>query len=116
MIALLVCSINLYASDIDVNDVYEIQNTNVTQVECDSVYISFDDLRIVNSKLIELNYEKEINDKLRKVIDNDKVIINNYKALNEKVNKDCKKAILQRNIFIGVGVATTICAILCIIL
>ena len=71
----------------------------------DSVLISYDDLRIVNSKLTELKYEKEINAKLREVVDNDKVIIDNYKSLNDNINTSYKKMKLQRNIFIGVAAA-----------
>ena len=67
----------------------------------DSVLISYDDLRIANSKLIELDYEKKINNKLRSIITNDSIIIKDYKVLNERINKDCKKAISQRNIMFG---------------
>ena len=68
----------------------------------DSVLISYDDIRIVNSKLIQLKYEKEINDSLRVIIKNDDKIIkeynNNIKTLNANINKTIK----QRNI-IGLG-------------
>ena len=68
----------------------------------DSVLISYDDIRIVNAKLIQLKYEKEINDSLRVIIKNDDKIIkeynNNIKSLNANINKTIK----QRNI-IGLG-------------
>lgn len=68
----------------------------------DSVLISYDDIRVVNSKLIQLKYEKEINDSLRVIIKNDDKIIkeynNNIKSLNANINKTIK----QRNI-IGLG-------------
>lgn len=68
----------------------------------DSVLISYKDLRIVNAKLIQLKYEKEINDSLRVIINNDDKIIkeynNNIKILNTNINKVIK----QRNI-IGLG-------------
>ena len=68
----------------------------------DSVLISYDDIRIVNAKLIQLKYEKEINDSLRVIIKNDNKIIkeynNNIKSLNTNINKTIK----QRNI-IGLG-------------
>lgn len=68
----------------------------------DSVIISYDDIRVVNAKLIQLKYEKEINDSLRVIIKNDDKIIkeynNNIKSLNANINKSIK----QRNI-IGLG-------------
>lgn len=68
----------------------------------DSVLISYDDIRTVNAKLIQLKYEKEINDSLRVIIKNDDKIIkeynNNIKSLNANINKTIK----QRNI-IGLG-------------
>lgn len=65
--------------------------------------ISYDDLRIVNSKLVELNYEKKANIALRKIIANDSIIIKDYTDLTNRLNKDCKKAIKQRNVTIGIG-------------
>ena len=68
----------------------------------DSVLISYNDIRVVNAKLIQLKYEKEINDSLRVIIKNDDKIIkeynNNIKSLNTSINKTIK----QRNI-IGLG-------------
>lgn len=103
MIVLLSCSINLLASNINMNCAYlstggvVVENTIVK----DSVLVSYNDLRLANSKLIELNYEKKINNKLRSIITNDSIIIEDYKVLNERINKDCKKAISQRNIMFG---------------
>lgn len=98
MIVLLNCSINLLANN-DNKDSHiptgEVVNRN------DSVLISYDDLRLANSKLIELEYERQINNNLRSVIANDSIIIRNYKTINQNINKDCKKAIHQRNIAIG---------------
>lgn len=77
----------------------------------DSVLISYGDIRIVNSKLIELKYEKEINDSLRVIINNDDKIIkeynNNIKSLNTKI----KKVTTQRNI-IGIGGIVSILALI----
>lgn len=77
----------------------------------DSVLISYDDIRIVNSKLIQLKYEKEINDSLRVIINNDDKIIkeynNNIKSLNTKI----KKVTTQRNI-IGIGGIVSILALI----
>ena len=79
----------------------------------DSVLISYDDIRTVNAKLIQLKYEKEINDSLRVIIKNDDKIIkeynNNIKSLNTNINKTIK----QRNI-IGLGGLVIITALICI--
>lgn len=98
MIVLLNCSINLLA-----NNEYNQHNTSTGDVifSKDSVLVSYNDLRLANSKLIELNYEKQINNNLRNVISNDSIIIMDYKRINKQLNKDCKKAIRQRNVAIS---------------
>lgn len=105
-IVLLCYSTSLYANDSNYFPTGEV----VEQV--DSVLISYDDLRVVNSKLIELKYEKEINTNLKQVIINDSIIIKNYSNLNNRLNNDCKVAIRQRNICLGVGIIAIICSIL----
>lgn len=101
MIALLGYSTNLYASN-------QIDSLNLSTgkvfIPEDSVLISYDDLRIVNSKLIQLDYEKQINANLHTIIKNDSIVIKDYKLLNDRISKNCKKVIRQRNIAIG-GVA-----------
>lgn len=68
----------------------------------DSVLISYDDIRVVNAKLIQLKYEKEINDSLRVIIKNDNKIIKEYNNNIKSLNTNINKAIKQRNI-IGLG-------------
>lgn len=99
MIALLGCSINLLANNTDVDSLHSSTGERV-QLK-DSVLISYDDLRLANSKLIELEYEKQINTNLRNIISNDSIVIQDYQVLNERINKDCKKVIRQRNIAIS---------------
>lgn len=99
MIVLLGCSINLLANNTNVDNLH-LSTGDVVQPN-DSILISYDDLRLANSKLIELEYEKQINNNLRSVISNDSIVIRDYQILNEKINKDCKKAIRQRNIAIS---------------
>lgn len=101
MIVLLNCSINLYAN----ND--EHSSTGVLSNQ-DSTLISYDDLRIVNSKLIELNYQKEINEHLKSVVVNDSIIIADYQKLNNEISKDCVKLRRERN----AGIIVSIIAIL----
>ena len=98
MIALLGYSTNLYASN--QTDFLNLSMGKVFIPE-DSVLISYNDLRIVNSKLIQLDYEKQINANLRTIIKNDSIIIKDYQVLNNSINKNRKKAVRQRNIAIG---------------
>lgn len=93
MIALLNCSINLFANDNAILPTGERHNSN------DSVLISYDDLRIANSKLIQLQYEKEINNELRNVVHNDSIVISEYEKENIKLKNDNDKAIKDKNTY-----------------
>lgn len=114
MIVLLSCSISLLASNKDMKCSYlstggvVVENPSVK----DSVLVSYDDLRLANSKLIELDYEKKINTTLRSIIVNDSIIIQHYKNNNTLLNKSYKKAIRQRNIAIGGGIIFSIVTLL----
>ena len=77
----------------------------------DSVLISYDDIRIVNSKLIQLKYEKEINDSLKVIINNDDKIIKEYNNNIKSFNTKIKKVTTQRNI-IGIGGIVSILALI----
>ena len=112
MIALLGYSTNLYANN--QTDVLNLSTGEVFIPE-DSVLISYNDLRIVNSKLIQLDYEKQINANLRTIIKNDSIVIKDYKLLNDRISKNCKKAVRQRNITIGAGVLFFISSILLLV-
>ena len=112
MIALLGYSTNLYAN----NQVDSLNlSTGDVFIPEDSVLISYDDLRIVNSKLIQLDYEKQINANLRTIIKNDSIVIKDYKLLNDRISKNCKKVVRQRNIAIGTGVLFFISSILLLV-
>lgn len=80
----------------------------------DSVLISYKDIRIVNSKLIELKYEKEINDSLRVIINNDDKIIKAYNNNIKSLNAEIKKVTTQRNI-IGIGGIISILSLIILI-
>ena len=112
MIALLGYSTNLYASN--QTDVLNLSTGEIFIPE-DSVLISYNDLRIVNSKLIQLDYEQQINANLRTIIKNDSIVIKDYKLLNDRISKNCKKAVRQRNITIGAGVLFFISSILLLV-
>lgn len=111
MIVLLSYSINSYGNTINNSSTGEL-------IQKDSVLISYDDLRTVNYKLIELNYEKESNIILRKIIRNDSLIIDTLTIDNiklnseiEKLNRLNKKYKKQRNIVFNVGLISTIITI-----
>ena len=112
MIVLLSCFINSYGNTINNSSTGELEQK-------DSVLISYDDLRIVNCKLIELNYERESNTILRKIIRNDSIIIDTLTIDNTKLNSEIetlnklnKKYKKQRNIVFNVGLISTIATIL----
>ena len=85
----------------------------------DSVLIAYDDLRKVNGKLIELEYEKEINNNLRNIIHNDSIAISNLKSGIDRVSADAdkrvKKAKKERNIAGGVGIVAIVLLIISIL-
>ena len=112
MIALLGYSTNLYASN--TTDSLNLSTGELVIPE-DSVLISYNDLRIVNSKLIQLDYEQQINANLRTIIKNDSIIIKDYQVLNNRINKNRKKVVRQRNIAIGTGVLFFISSILLLV-
>lgn len=108
MIVLLSCSIGLSGSNQYISSTGGLVNQ-------DSVNVSIDDLRIVNSKLVELKYEKEANKILRNIVHNDSCIIDdNNKTINQlktKVNKVTK----QRNVIGVAGAASIILFIISIL-
>ena len=85
----------------------------------DSILIAYDDLRKVNGKLIELEYEKKINNNLRNIIHNDSIAIDNLKSGIDRVyseaDKRVKKAKKERNIAGGVGIVAIVLLIISIL-
>ena len=115
MIVLLGCFINSYGNTINNSSTGELEQK-------DSVLISYNDLRIVNGKLIELNYERETNTILRKIIWNDSLIIDTLTIDNIKLNSEIKtldklnkKYKKQRNVGFSFGIITTITTIIMLI-
>ena len=85
----------------------------------DSILIAYDDLRKVNSKLIELEYEKEINEHFKTIIANDSIVIDGLKT---KIQKDktvytekIKNVKKQRNIVGGIGIVSIILLVISIL-
>ena len=74
----------------------------------DSILIAFDDLRKANAKMVELKYEKEINDSLRSIIKNDDTIMREYRSNVNALKKQITQAKKQRNLAVGGGLFATI--------
>ena len=103
MIVLLSCSISWCQ-----NDNATIPSTGELTASPDSVLIAFDDLRKANAKMVELKYEKEINDSLRSIIKNDDIIMRKYSSNVDALKKQVKQVKRQRNLAIGGGLLATI--------
>ena len=102
-IVLLNCSISWCQ-----NDNATIPSTGELTASPDSVLIAFDDLRKANAKMVELKYEKEINDSLRSIIKNDDIIMRKYSSNVDALKKQIKQVKRQRNLAIGGGVFATL--------
>ena len=103
MIVLLSCSMSWCQ-----NDNTTISSTGELTTSPDSVLIAFDDLRKANAKMVELKYEKEINDSLRSIIRNDDIIMREYSRNVDALKKQVKQTKRQRNLAIGGGVLATL--------
>ena len=103
MIVLLSCSTSWCQ-----NDNATIPSTGELTASPDSVLIAFDDLRKANAKMVELKYEKEINDSLHSIIKNDDIIMRKYSSNVDALKKQVKQVKRQRNLAIGGGVFATL--------
>ena len=90
------------------NDNATISSTGELTASPDSVLIAFDDLRKANAKMVELKYEKEINDSLRSIIKNDNIIMREYSSNVDALKKQITQAKKQRNLAVGGGLLATI--------
>ena len=102
MIVLLSCSTSWCQ-----NDNATISSTGELTATPDSVLIAFDDLRKANAKMVELKYQKEINDSLRSIIKNDDAIMREYSRNVDALKKQITQAKRQRNIAVGGGLLAT---------
>ena len=103
MIVLLSCSTSWCQ-----NDNATILSTGELTASPDSVLIAFDDLRKANAKMVELKYEKEINDSLRSIIKNDDAIMREYRSNVDALKKQITQTKKQRNLAVGGGLLATI--------
>ena len=97
-----------YSTSLCQNNSATISSTGELTASPDSVLISFNDLRKANAKIVELKYQKEINDSLRSIIKNDNLIIREYSLNIDALNKQIKQVKRQRNLTIGGGVFATL--------
>ena len=78
----------------------------------DSVLIAVSDLRVATAKMLELKYEKEINEKLRTVVANDSIAIDRLRQMVDRASDGKKVLRTQRNIFQGTTVISVILLII----
>ena len=90
------------------NENATISSTGELIATSDSVLISFNDLRKANAKMVELKYQKEINDSLRSIIKNNDAIMREYSCNINTLKKQIKQVKKQRNLSIGGGVLATL--------
>lgn len=85
----------------------------------DSVLIAYNDLRKVNSKLIELEYEKSINRHFKVILTNDSIAISGLRDRIYNMDRDCRRTVKrykrQRNIAEGVGIGAIVLLIISIL-
>jgi hypothetical protein len=58
--------------------------------------------------MVELKYEKEINDSLRSIIKNDDIIMREYSSNVNALKKQVKQVKRQRNLAVGGGILITL--------
>ena len=75
------------------------------ELQSDTICIPIELLKVANAKMVELDYEKQINQNLREVVYNDSIVIADLRNTiehNEVVyNNTLTKVELQRNIAFG---------------
>lgn len=110
MIVLLSCSTSWCQ-----NENNAISSTGELVATPDSVLISYNDLRKANAKMVELKYEKEINDSLRSIIVNDDKIIREYSRNFNVFKKQISQIKRQRNIAVGAGLFATLSLVITVL-
>lgn len=84
-----------YSTSWSKNEHNQILSTGELTHSSDSVLISYEDLRKANAKMVELKYQKEINDSLRSIIANNDIIRreydNNINILKKQIKKESRK-------------------------
>lgn len=107
MIILLESSIGCWANKPNaIPSTGELNNDTNLNVVSDSAKISYDDLRLVNVKLVELNYTKQQLDNYKQICHNDSIVLNACQSEKDIIYKRYKtQKILSTTFGIGFGVA-----------
>ena len=89
-----------------------IVSTGVVEQSDTLIQVPISAIKIANSKMVELKYEKEINRNLREIVANDSVVIKGLQ--NNVLYEQCKskKYKKQRNIVGGTGIGLLILLII----
>ncbi len=90
MIVLLSCSIKSLS-----------QNNHPSTGRLDSVKIAINDIRLANTKLIQLEYEQQINKELKDIVKNDSIIIEKVRYDNNSLSTKINRIKVQRNIAVS---------------
>lgn len=111
ILLLLTCSTSWCQSELDDPDYnYTFPTGEVESI--DSVLVPISAIRIATAKMVELNYEKEINATLRECVQNDSLLINalstNLAACEVNTNVKVAEIKKQRNIAIITGGGTSL--------
>lgn len=114
IVLLLLFSLNLLASEPD--SAY----SSLTGVLVSENYalVSCDALRIANAKMVELDYEKEINKNLKEIVYNDSIIISTLKNNIEVVEEECKQEVksVKKKLYIAEGCSGGLLILLVLVL
>lgn len=97
------------------NDNHHISSTGGLNSNMDSVFVSINDIRKANTKMVELKYEKEINDSLRSIIVNDEEIMREYKRNINALQKQIKQENRKYKVAVWGGVFATLSLVVAII-
>jgi len=106
MIVLLSCSINSSSKS---------SSLPTGGLDSDSVKVAINDLRKANAKLIQLDYERDINNSLRQIVRNDSVLAEQARQRYLLLDRSCKKIKRQRNIGVGAAIGSILLLIISII-
>lgn len=83
-----------------------LNNDSNFNVMSDSAKISYDDLRLVNVKLVELNYTKQQLDNYKQICHNDSIVLNACQSEKDIIYKKYKtQKVLTTTFGVGFGVA-----------
>lgn len=105
-----------YSTSWSKNDTDTIPSTGELAVTSDSVLIAIDDLRKANAKMVELKYEKEINDSLRSIVVKDDELIRIYDGNAQSLKKQIIQVKRERNIAGGIGIGATLLLVISLLI